>query len=170
MKKLSLTLIGLYLLFLHGFSQVTEHYTSIFQAKPLKIEEINLVTSYYSQTGTHSAVTGGGNGVYGGITLNGSEQLTDFANMLELKLVGYGETGLKHTILAGLGIDHHTAASQRWISSTGASSPEGTRVYPSINWTEENEEKGTEFGFGSYYSHEYNYNRRRVYWKSICLF
>jgi hypothetical protein len=158
MKKLSLTLIGLYLLFLHGFSQVTEHYTSIFQAKPLKIEEINLVTSYYSQTGTHSAVTGGGNGVYGGITLNGSEQLTDFANMLELKLVGYGETGLKHTILAGLGIDHHTAASQRWISSTGASSPEGTRVYPSINWTEENEEKGTEFGFGSYYSHEYNYN------------
>ena len=116
------------------------------------------MTSYYSQTGTHSAVTGGGNGVYGGITLNGSEQLTDFANMLELKLVGYGETGLKHTILAGLGIDHHTAASQRWISSTGASSPEGTRVYPSINWTEENEEKGTEFGFGSYYSHEYNYN------------
>ena len=158
MKKISLTLIGLYLLFLHGFSQVTEHYTNIFKAKPLKLEEINLVTSYYSQTGSHSAVTGGGNATIGNQVLNGSEQLTDFANMLELKLVGYGETGLKHTILAGLGIDHHTAASQRWISSTGASSPQGTRVYPSINWTEENEEKGTEFGFGSYYSHEYNYN------------
>jgi len=158
MKKISLTLIGLYLLFLHGFSQVTEHYTNIFQAKPLKLEEINLVTSYYSQTGTHSAVTGGGTLVMGNQVLNGSEQLTDFANILELKMVGYGETGLKHTILAGLGVDHHTAASQRWISKTGASSPEGTRVYPSINWTEENEAKGTEFGFGSYYSHEYNYN------------
>jgi hypothetical protein len=158
MKKISLTLIGLYLLFLHGFSQVSEHYTNIFQAKPLKLEEINLVTSYYSQTGTHSAVTGGGTLVMGNQVLNGSEQLTDFANLLELKLVGYSETGLKHTLLAGLGVDHHTAASQKWISKTGASSPEGTRVYPSINWTQENEKKGTEFGFGAYYSHEYNYN------------
>jgi len=158
MKKISLTLIGLYLLFLHGFSQVTEHYTQIFKSKPLKLEEINLVTSYYSQNGSHSAVTGGGTLVMGTQTLNGSEQLTDFANMLELKLVGYSETGIKHTILAGLGVDHHTAASQRWISNTGASSPEGTRVYPSLNWTAENEAKGTEFGFGSYYSHEYNYN------------
>jgi len=116
MKKISLTLIGLYLLFLHGFSQVSEHYTNIFQAKPLKLEEINLVTSYYSQTGTHSAVTGGGTLVMGNQVLNGSEQLTDFANLLELKLVGYGETGLKHTILAGLGVDHHTAASQKWTT------------------------------------------------------
>ena len=159
MKKISLTLIGLYLLFLHGFSQVTEHYTSIFQAKPLKLEEINLVTSYYSQTGSHSAVTGGGDLKLNGTIIkgSGSEQLTDFANMLELKLVGYSETGIKHTILAGLGVDHHTAASQKWISSTGASSPEGNRVYPSLNWTAENENKGTEFGLGTYYSHEYNY-------------
>jgi len=157
MKKISLTLIGLYLLFLHGFSQVSEHYTSIFQAKPLKLEEINLVTSYYSQTGSHSAVTGGGTSILGGKILNGSEQLTDFANMLELKLVGYDETGVKHTILAGIGVDHHTAASQKWISSTGASSPEGNRVYPSLNWTREDEKKGTEFGLGTYYSNEYNY-------------
>jgi len=158
MKKISLTLIGLYILFLQGYSQVTEHYTNIFQAKPLKLEEINLVTSYYSQNGTHSAVTGGGSGYIGTQYMDGSEKLTDFANMLELKLVGYGETGLKHTILAGLGVDHHTAASQKWISKTGASSPDGNRVYPSINWTVENEEKGTEFGLGTYYSHEYNYS------------
>lgn len=159
MKKISLTLIGLYLLFLHGFSQVTEHYTSIFQAKPLRLEEINLVTSYYTQTGSHSAVTGGGDMKLNGLVIkgSGSEQLTDFANMLELKLVGYSETGIKHTILAGLGVDHHSAASQKWISSTGASSPEGNRVYPSLNWTAENESKGTEFGLGTYYSHEYNY-------------
>ena len=147
MKKISLTLIGLYLLFIHGFSQISEQYSNIFKAKKLKLEEINLVTSYYNQDGNHSAVTGG----------IGTEKLTDFANMLELKLVGYGETGLKHTILAGMGIDHHTAASQRYISQSGASSPDGTRVYPSLNWTVANEDKGTEFGVGTYYSHEYNY-------------
>jgi hypothetical protein len=161
MKKLSLTLIGLYLLFLHGYSQISQQYQDIFQAKPLKIEEINLVTSYYSQNGTHSAVTGGGTAILGlganAITLPGSEQLNDFSNFLELKLVGYGETGNRHTITAGLGIDHHTAASQKYISPTGASNPGGTRVYPSLNWTVENLNKGTEVGLGTYYSHEYNY-------------
>lgn len=147
MKKISLTLIGLYLLFVHGFSQVSDQYSNMFKAKRLKLEEINLVTSYYTQDGNHSAVTGG----------IGSEKLTDYANMLELKLVGYNDKGLKHTFLAGIGIDHHTAASQKWISSTGASSPEGTRVYPSLNWTVQNEDKGNEFGIGTYYSHEYNY-------------
>ena len=147
MKKISLTLIGLYLLFLHGFSQVSDQYSNIFKAKKLKLEEVNLVSSYYNQDGNHSAVTGG----------IGTEKLTDFANMLELKLVGYGETGLKHTILAGIGLDHHTAASQKYISKTGASSPDGTRVYPSVNWTVENEDKGTEFGVGTYLSNEYNY-------------
>ena len=161
MKKLSLTLIGLYLLFLHGYSQITQKYQDIFQSRPLKIEEINLVTSYYSQNGSHSAVTGGGTAILGtganAITLPGSEQLNDFSNFLELKLVGYGETGNKHTITAGLGIDHHTAASQKYISPSGASNPGGTRVYPSVNWTVENLNKGTEFGLGTYYSHEYNY-------------
>jgi hypothetical protein len=158
MKKLSLTLIGLYLLFLHGFSQVSKQYENIFLSRPLKLEEVNLVTSYYSQNGSHSAVTGGGSGYVGTQYMSGSEKLTDIANMLELKLVGYGETGNRHTILAGLGIDHHTAASQKWISATGASSPEGTRIYPSLNWTVENLNTGTEVGLGTYYSHEYNYN------------
>ena len=162
MKKISLTLVGLYLLFLSGYSQITERYNNIFKAKTLKLTEKNLVTRYYTQDGTHSAVTGGGTSILGtganAVTLNGSEHLTDFANMLELKLVGYGETGLKHTILAGLGVDHHTAASQKYISTSGASSPGGTRVYPSLNWTVENEDKGTEFGLGTYYSHEYNYS------------
>ena len=162
MKKLSLTIIGLYLLFLHGYSQITQHYENIFQSRPLKLEEINLVTSYYSQNGSHSAVTGGGTSLLGlganAITLPGSEQLNDFSNMLELKLVGYGETGNRHTILAGLGVDHHTAASQKYISPTGASNAGGTRVYPSLNWTVENLDKGTEVGIGTYYSHEYNYS------------
>lgn len=148
MKKISLTVIGLYLLFLNSYGQVAEHYKSEYNARPLKLEEVNLVTSYYTQDGNHSAVTGG----------KGTEKVIDFANMLELKIVGYGQTGLKHTILAGLGVDHHTAASQRYVSATGASSPDGNRVYPSLNWTVENEKTGTEFGAGTYLSHEYNYS------------
>jgi hypothetical protein len=147
MKKISLTVIGLYLFFLHSFAQVSEHYNTSFKSKKLKLEEVNIVTSYYTQDGNHSAVTGG----------IGTENVTDFANIFELKLVGYGETGIKHTILAGLGIDHHTAASQKYVSQTGASKADGNRVYPSLNWTVENEAKGTEFGIGTYYSHEYNY-------------
>ena len=77
--------------------------------------------------------------------------------MLELKLVGHSEGYTKHTITAGLGVDHHTAASAAYVSKTGASSQGGTRVYPSLNWTAENEKKGTEFGIGTYYSTEYNY-------------
>lgn len=147
MKKISLTVIGLYLFFLHSFAQVSEHYNTSFKSKKLKLEEVNLVTSYYTQDGNHSAVTGG----------IGTEKLNDFANLLELKLVKYGETGLKHTFIGSLGIDHHTAASQKYISKTGASSPDGTRVYPSANWTVENETKGTMFGIGAYFSNEYNY-------------
>lgn len=148
MKKISLTLIGLYLFFVHSFAQISKEYESIFKARPLKLEEVNFVTSYYSQDGNHSAVTGG----------IGTEQLTDFANHLELKLVGVSDWGIKHTINAGMGIDHHTAASQKYISATGASSPDGTRFYPSINWTAENEDKGYEYGLGTIYSKEYNYN------------
>ena len=70
MKKLSLTLIGLYLLFLHGFSQTAKQYENIFLSKPLKLEEVNLVSSYYSQNGSHSAVTGGGTSILHSSTKN----------------------------------------------------------------------------------------------------
>ncbi len=147
MKKICLTVVGLYILLMHAFAQVTTKDTSEYKTKPLAIEEINLVTSYYSQDGNHSPVTGG----------IGSEKVTDLANMLELKLVGHSAGYTKHTITAGLGVDHHTAASAAYVSKTGASSQDGTRVYPSLNWTAENEKKGSEFGIGSYYSTEYNY-------------
>jgi hypothetical protein len=72
MKKISLTVIGLYLLFLNSYGQVAEHYKPEYNARPLKLEEVNLVTSYYTQDGNHSAVTGG----------KGTEKVIDFANML----------------------------------------------------------------------------------------
>ncbi len=146
MKKLSLTVIGLYALFLNAFSQYSNLDTVIYKTKPLALEEVNLVSSYYVQNGNHSAVTGG----------IGDEHVTDFANGLDLKFVGWDQGHNKHTITAGLGFDHHTSASSAWVSSTGASKTGGTRVYPSLDWTVETD-KGNSFGFGAYYSTEYNY-------------
>ena len=43
------------------------------KSRKLKIEEINLVSSYYTQNGSNAAVTGG----------IGSEKLTDIANVFD---------------------------------------------------------------------------------------
>ncbi|WP_461449976.1 DUF3570 domain-containing protein [Mucilaginibacter sp.] len=64
---------------------------------------------------------------------------------------------MKNTLAVGLGFDYHTAASQAYVSKTGASSPSGTRIYPSLDWTVENAKSGNTYGLGAYYSNEYNY-------------
>lgn len=149
MKKLFLSVVGLYLLFMHSFAQSTGAAdTATYTSKPLALDEVNLVSSYYSQTGNHSAVTGG----------IGNERVTDLSNGLSLTFVGWGAAGQKHTITAGLGIDHHTSASSAYVSKTGASKTGGSRVYPSLDWTVENEAKGYSAGAGLYYSGEYNYH------------
>lgn len=136
------------MMMLHAFSQFQDKDTSFYIAKPLKIEEVNLVSSYYSQDGNHSAVTGG----------IGTEKVIDLANGLDVKWVGYDDMQRKHTLTAALGIDHHSSASSAYVSKTGASKQGGSRIYPSLNWNVENEKKGNGFGLGIYYSNEYNYH------------
>jgi hypothetical protein len=111
------------------------------------VEEIDFVSSYYQQSGDHSAVRGG----------IGDEAVTDIANGIDLNLVWYNNNMHKNTLAVGLGFDYHSAASQAWVSSTGASSKTGTRIYPSIDWTTENSKTGNTFGIGAYFSSEYNY-------------
>jgi Protein of unknown function (DUF3570) len=148
MKKICLTLVGIYLMMLHAFSQYADKDTSYYTPKPLQVDEVNLVSSYYSQDGDHSAITGG----------IGTEKVVDLANGLEVKWVGWDAMQRKHTLTAGLGIDHHTSASSAYVNSTTkASKTGGTRIYPSLNWNVENTKKGTGFGLGAYYSREYNY-------------
>jgi Protein of unknown function (DUF3570) len=147
MKKICLTVVGMYLLMLHAYAQFTQKDSAQYKSKPLKIEEVNLVSSYYTQQGNHSAVTGG----------IGTEQVTDFANGLDVKWVGWDAKARKNTLSFNLGIDHHTSASSAYVSKTGASKTDGSRIYPSLNWSRENEEKGTGFGLGAYVSSEYNY-------------
>src|SRR5258708_5710266 len=75
-----------------------------------------------------------------------------------MKGVGCDANKGKKSLTAGLGIDYHTAASQAWISKTGASKrTDGLRLYPSLDWTRENERKGSSFSLGAYYSNEFNY-------------
>ena len=118
-----------------------------FNPRKLKLDEVDFVSSYYSQNGNHSAVTGG----------IGTEKVTDIANGLDLNFVWTNHNNNKNTLAVGLGFDYHTAASQAYVSKTGASSPSGTRLYPSVDWTVENAKTGNTFGVGAYVSDEYNY-------------
>ena len=147
MKKICLTLVGIYLMMVHAFSQYQDKDTSFYIAKPLKIDEINLVSSYYKQNGDHSAITGG----------IGTEKVSDLSNGLEVKWIGWDAMQRKNTLTAGLGFDHHTSASSAFVNKTGASKTGGTRIYPSLNWNIEDAKKGTGMGLGLYYSKEYNY-------------
>ncbi|MGZ3776581.1 MAG: DUF3570 domain-containing protein [Mucilaginibacter sp.] len=164
MKKIYLSVIGFSILCrINGYAQIRQDsvtkqpaYTlnntprqdsTHYNPRKLSLDEINFVSSYYSQTGDHSPVTGG----------IGPEKVTDIANGLDLNFVWRNQKQNKNTLAVGLGFDYHTAASQAYVSKTGASSPSGTRLYPSIDWTVENAKTGNTFGIGAYYSNEYNY-------------
>ncbi|MDF2435090.1 MAG: hypothetical protein JWP44_4721 [Mucilaginibacter sp.] len=127
---------------------VAEPDTDSYRPRSLRIDEIDLVSSYYKQNGDHSAVTGG----------IGTEKVTDISNGITLNLVWLNNAMNKNTLAVGLGFDYHSSASQAFVSATGASKTGGTRLYPSLDWTVENEKKGTSFGIGTYYSGEYNYS------------
>jgi len=129
------------------YTPVEQHDVTGYNPRALRLDEVDLVSSYYKQNGNHSAVTGG----------IGSEKVTDFANGLDLKFVWGDPSYKKNTISLGMGFDYHTAASQAFVSQTGASKQGGTRIYPSFDYTAENPTLRNTFGFGAYYSGEYNY-------------
>lgn len=155
MRKICLTVVGMYLMLLHAFSQVAPKATTSgdtsYTPRKLKLDEINLVSSYYNQTADKSAVMGGRT------DSKDIGDVTDLANGVELKFLGWDGKGRKNTLTAGLGVDYHTAASQAYVDSNGRARNNGTRIYPTLDWTIENEKKGREFGIGAYYSAEHNY-------------
>ena len=151
MRKICLTVIGMYLMLLHAFSQVTTKDSTGYHPKKLSLDEVNLVSSYYDQTADKSSVMGGRP------DSKGIGNVTDLANGIELKFVSWDPKMRKNTLTGGLGIDYHTAASQAFVDSSGHARNNGTRVYPTLDWTIENQQKGTGFGLGAYYSAEHNY-------------
>jgi len=153
MRKIYLHVIMLFLGVLGAQGQIkikpNPADSSNYQSRKLKIDEMNLVSAYYNQTGNNSAVTGG----------IGTEKLTDFANTIDLQLSKFNKKGRKNTFLFELGIDHYTSASSDKIdpSTISSASSADTRIYPSLNWTHSNESTGNSFGFTGSYSGEYDY-------------
>src|SRR4051812_25259846 len=146
MKKIFLTALGIAAL-LKSFSQQLPD--SNFQSRKLKIDEINLVSSYYNQNGDHAAVTGG----------IGSQQLTDIANVFDIKLTKYDRKLRKHSFDVEVGIDHYTSASSDKIDlkANSSASHADTRIYPSLTWNMENEQKGSTITAGVSSSSEFDY-------------
>lgn len=137
----------------HPFSIYTPasaHDSTGYTSRALHIDEINLFSSYYDQNGNHSAVTGG----------IGTQKVTDFSSGLDLHLVWLNQAYNKNTLTVGFGYDHHSSASSAYVALNGGGKPGGDRIYPSLDWTVENTQKGTSFGIGAYYSGEYNYKSK----------
>lgn len=149
MKRIFIT--GLALLgLMRAYAQDEKQQDSTYyKPKKLKIEEVNLVSSYYKQDGNNASVTGG----------TGSEELTDISNIIDLNMVKYGNNNIKHSFNVEIGVDHYTSASSDRVDlqANSSASSADTRVYPSLNYIRENEDKGTTLGIGLSSSTEYDY-------------
>src|SRR3954463_1588636 len=110
MKKICLVIVGMYVGILSLFSQAVDSGT--YKKRRLKVGEMNLVSSYYSQDGNNSAVTGG----------IGTEKLKDFSNGLEVKFIKYNRKQQKVDLNINLGIDYYTSASSDNIDPYSVSS------------------------------------------------
>ena len=93
----------------------------------------------------------------------GTEQLTDLANVIDIKLSKYDKKYRKHSLSFELGVDRYTSASSVNIGSNvgdeimSAAYRQDLRIYPSLRWTVQNEQKGTSFGLTRSESYEYDY-------------
>lgn len=123
--------------------------SSAYKKQKLKIEEVNFISSYYTQDGDNSAVTGG----------KGTEKLTDIATTFEIKVSKRDRYNHKHNLGFELGIDSYTSASSDKIdpNTVSSASYQDVRVYPSLNYSYENEEKNYILSGGLSFSAEYDY-------------
>lgn len=149
MKRICLSVVGLFLTLFASFAQSFPNDSTQYKSRKLTFEEANLVTSYYTQDGNNSAVTGG----------IGTEKLTDYSGAIDIKLTKWDKFDRKHSFSAEVGIDHYTSASSDKINpqSISSASHADTRFYPSFGWSMENQKKGTTIGAGVSFSTEYDY-------------
>lgn len=150
MKKRIIT--AAFLVFIFGNkanAQETKTDSSAYKKTKLKIEEVNFISSYYKQDGNNSAVTGG----------SGTEKLTDVATTLDIKVSRRDKKNRKQLYGFELGVDSYTSASSDKIdpNTVTSASYQDVRVYPSLNFSSENEEKRQIFSSGVSASAEYDY-------------
>lgn len=148
MKKIFLSVLGLYLSILAAFSQ---GYTndSTYKKRKLTYDEANIITSYYTQDGDHASVTGG----------IGSQRLTNISLVVDSRFSKYDSKGRKHILTGEVGIDHYTSASSDKINpeTISSASHEDLRFYPSLKLETLNEMKGNAKGAGLSFSVEADY-------------
>ena len=122
MKRIFLTAAGLMSL-LNLWSQSAQDTTG-FSKRKLKLDEVNVILSYYSQEGDHASVTGG----------RGTQQLIDNANIIELKLIRYDKKNRKQSIDVELGVDYYSSASSDKIdlAANSSASSNDFRFYPTM--------------------------------------
>jgi hypothetical protein len=154
MKKIVLTAGLLSGILMGAFGQRKADLDENYTKRKLKFEEANLVTSYYTQDGNRSAVTGG----------IGTEALTDYAASFDLKVSKYDLKGRQHSLSADFNIDYYTSASSDNIDplSISGASREDLHIYPSISWNVKNDALKTTQGVTLSYSTEWDYESRGV--------
>lgn len=130
-------------------AQDTVQDTTAYKKQKLKIEEVNFISSYYSQDGNNSAVTGG----------LGAEKLTDIATTIDVHVSKYDKKNHKHSFVGEIGVDSYTSASSDKIdgSTITSASYQDVRVYPSLNYSFENESKRFSINAGISTSFEFDY-------------
>jgi hypothetical protein len=147
MRKTCLVVVGIFLHLFSGFAQTNAD--TGYASRKLKLEEVNLVSSYYHQDGNNSAVTGG----------IGTEKLTDFANVIDINSANTIANIASTVSTLEAGVDAYTSASSDMVDlkANSSASSSDIRFYPSVNWTVENEIKGTSFGLNASSSFEFDY-------------
>lgn len=145
MKKIIISIAALFGIFHAG----AQEKTNTAPQKKLTLDEVNLVSSYYSQDGNNSAVTGG----------TGTEKLSDLSNTIDVTVVKYDRKDRKNRFGLSAGIDHYTSASSDMIDlkANSSASHSDNRIYPALTWSRENTEKGSTIMAGVSTSFEYDY-------------
>ena len=149
MKRIYLTAIGIGMLLASIKAQVKATDSTQYKSRKLKLDEINLVSSYYAQNGDHASVTGG----------IGSQKLHDIANIIDVNLIRYDKHLRKQSFGVELGIDHYSSASSDLIDmkANSSASHSDVRIYPSLNFSNDNDIKRTTFNAGISTSSESDY-------------
>ncbi len=154
MQKIYLHASLFFLTILSSFGQTTQPDSTSFKSRKLKVEEINFVSSYYTQEGNNSAVTGG----------IGTEKLTDVATSFDITMTKGDAQSRLHSFSLEVGFDHYTSASSDQIDPTTISSASAAdnRIYPSLSWAMQDDVKGFSVGAGVSVSTEYDYLSKGV--------
>ena len=109
MIRIPILILAFYWSIVSAFAQ--EDDSTKYHARKLKVEEVNLVTSYYQQDGYNAAVTGG----------IGSEKLTDFATTFDVRMVRTDQRNRVHAYTFEVGVDTYSSASSDKIDPSTVS-------------------------------------------------